>query len=259
MKILKILLGLILALILIIAAIAVNTRMDGEKQYAKYASVTSEALKAFTLKPFQVKANYQHVQSLPIMDISVSSSTGDRLARVNSLDATMMLCMKMYTLMIRPSYDYNLPVMSVDFIFMPFGKRIYVIEIIDPAKIDDANKKTCYEKMKAQYLKVASLPSSGTRDWYKNFLTDFSIHSKAEKKDDEVLLAVYKAYLDAYVAMVKNAQQLPPETSIIMKEGLEKYVSTLLSQGGPAVEVFKKILGPDGQKDYVRTVMFGLD
>jgi hypothetical protein len=259
MKILKILLGLILALILIIAAIAVTTRMDGEKQYAKYAAATNEALKAFTLKPFQVKANYQHVQSLPIMDISVTSSTGDRLARVNSLDATMMLCMKMYTLMIRPSYDYNLPVMSVDFIFMPFGKRIYVIEIIDPAKIDDANKKTCYEKMKSQYLKVANLPSSGTRDWYKNFLTDFSIHSKAQKKDDDVLLAVYKAYLEAYLAMAKNAQQLPPETSLKMKEGLEKYVSTLLSQGGPAVEVFKKILGPEGQKDYVRTVMFGMD
>ena len=44
-----------------------------------------------------------------------------------------------------------------------------------------------------------------------------------------------------------------------MKEGLEKYVSTLLSQGGPAVDVFKKILGADGQKEYVRTVMFGLD
>ena len=259
MKTLKILLGLILALILIVAAIAVNTRMDGEKQYAQYAAVTNEALKAFTLKPFQVRASYQHVQSVPIMDISVSSSTSDRLARVNSLDATMMLCMKMYTLMIRPSYDYNLPVMSVDFIFMPFGKRIYVIEIIDPAKIDDANKKICYDKMKAQYLKVASLPSSGTRDWYKNFLTDFSIHSKAQKKDDEVLLAVYKAYLEAYLAMAKNAQQLPPEISIKMKGGLEKYVSTLLSQGGPEVEVFKKILGPEGQKDYVRTVMFGMD
>ena len=259
MKILKILLGIIIALILIIAAIAVSTRLEGEKQYAQYAAVTTEALKAFQLKPNQVKAQYQHIQSLPLMDISVSSSTGDRLARVNSLDATMMLCMKMYTLMIRPSYDYNLPVLSVDFIFMPLGNRIYVIEIIDPSKIDDANKKTCYDTMKAQYVKVASLPSSGTRDWYKNFLTDFSLHSKAEKKDDAMLLAVYRAYLEAYLAMVKNAQQLPPETSLKMKQGIEKYVSTLLSQGGPAVEVFKKVLGPEGQKDYVRTVMFGLD
>jgi hypothetical protein len=259
MKIFKILLGLILALMLIIVAIAISTRMEGEKQYEKYAALTAEALKATPLKPYEVKEKYRHVRSLPLMDISVSSSTGDRLARVNSLDATMMLCMKMYTLMIRPSYDYNLPVMSVDFIFLPFGKRIYIIEIIDPAKISDTNKTTCYDKMRAEFAKIPALPSAGTRDWYKNFVTDFSIHCKAERKDDAMLLAVYKAYLDAYLSMAQNAQKLPPETSLKMKEGLEKYVSTLLSQGGPAVDVFKKILGADGQKEYVRTVMFGLD
>jgi hypothetical protein len=259
MKIVKILLWIIAVLIMIIAAIAISTRMEGEKQYAQYAAATAEALKAVPLKPYPVQEKYRHVRSLPLMDIAVSSSTGERLARVNSLDATMLLFMKMYTLMIRPSYDYNLPVMSVDFIFLPFGKRMYVIEIIDPAKIDDPNKKICYDTMKAAYAKVASLPSAGTRDWYKNFLTDFSIHARAEKADDAMLLAVYKTYLDAYIAMAHNAQKLPPETSLKMKEGLEKYVSTLLSQGGPAVDVFKKILGEDGQKEYVRTVMFGLD
>jgi len=259
MKIVKILLGVILVFVLIIAAIAISTRMEGEKQYAQFAAATAEALKAFPLKPYAVTEKYQRVRSLPLMDIAVSSSTGDRLARVNSLVATMLLFMKMYTLMIRPSYDYNLPVMSVDFIFLPFGKRMYVIEIIDPVKIDDPNKKICYDTMKGAYAKVASLPSAGTRDWYKNFLTDFSIHAKAEKTDDAILLAVYKAYLEAYIAMAQNAQKLPPETSLKMKEGLEKYVSTLLSQGGPAVDVFKKVLGAEGQKEYLRTVMFGID
>ncbi len=259
MKIIKILLWIIAVLVLIIAAIAISTRLEGDKQYAKYAGATAQALKAFPLKPYEVTEKYRHVRSLPLMDISVSSSTGDRLARVNSLDATMLMFMKMYTLMIRPSYDYNLPVMSVDFIFLPFGKRIYIIEIIDPAKIDDTNKKIFYEKMKAHYARVADFPSAGTRDWYKDFVTDFSIHSKADRKDDALLLEVYKTYLEAYLAMAQNAQKLPPETSLKMKEGLEKYVSTLLSQGGPAVDVFKKILGPEGQKEYVRTVMFGLD
>ena len=83
-------------------------------------------------------------------------------------------------------------------------------------------------------------------------LTDFSIHIKADKNNDDLLQSVYKAYLTAYVEMAKNAEQLPPEASAHMKEGIEKYVSTLLGQGGPAVDVFKKILGPDGQKEYVR-------
>ena len=259
MKIVKILLGVIVVLVLIIAAIAISTRLDGEKQFAQYAAITEQALKGFPLAPRAVKPEFQRVTSLPLIDISVASRQGDRLARVNVLDATMMLCMKMYTMMIRPSYDYNLPVLSVDFIFLPFGKRVYVMEVIDPARIDDPNKKACYDAMKAQHAKIAGLPPGATREWYKDFLADVSIHSKAEKKDDEVLLAVYKGYLEAYLAMAKNAGQLPPESRSRMKDGLEKYLSTLLGQGGPAVDVFKKVLGADGQKEYLRTVMFGVD
>jgi len=59
--------------------------------------------------------------------------------------------------------------------------------------------------------------------------------------------------------MARNAQQLPPETSAKMKDGLEKYLATLLGQGGPAVDVFKKVLGPEGQKEYIRKVMFGVE
>jgi hypothetical protein len=44
-----------------------------------------------------------------------------------------------------------------------------------------------------------------------------------------------------------------------VKQGLEEYVTTLLSKGGPAVEVFEKMLGKEGQEEYVRTVMFGLE
>jgi hypothetical protein len=40
---------------------------------------------------------------------------------------------------------------------------------------------------------------------------------------------------------------------------MEWYVDTLLAKGGPAVEVFKTLLGPEKQKEYVRTVMFGID
>lgn len=259
MKIVKILFAIIVVLALIIIAIAVSTRMEGDRQYARYEAVTAAALKSFKLKPFQVQEQYRRVTSFPLMDISVTSSTGERLARVNALDATMLQFMKMYTLMIRPSYAYNLPVLSVDFIFMPFGKRVYVIEVIDPARIDDANKKTYYGKMRTEFVKVAHLPSAGTRDWYEGFLTDFSIHAKAERGDDDLLLEVYRSYLENYLAMAKNARPLPPESSAKIKEGIETYVATLLGKGGPAVDVFKKILGPDGQQEYVRTVMFGLE
>ena len=40
---------------------------------------------------------------------------------------------------------------------------------------------------------------------------------------------------------------------------MEGYVSALLKRGGPAVNVFKFLMGPHKQQEYVRTVMFGVD
>lgn len=259
MSVRRLLVLLVSLLIAAVAAIAISTRLEGEAQLARYAEISEAALADFPLRPHPVSPQYQRVRSLPLMDITVTSSSGGRLARVNSLDATMLLCMKMYTLMIRPDESYNLPVLSVDFIFLPFGKRVYVIEVIDPARIGDANKQQHYARMRAVQAGLADLPSSGTRDWYRNFLTDFSVHSRATSADDARLQASYQAWLAAYLDMVREAPAVPAETSRALRAGTERYVSTLLAEGGPAVDVFRRILGPDGQQEYVRRVMFGLD
>jgi hypothetical protein len=59
--------------------------------------------------------------------------------------------------------------------------------------------------------------------------------------------------------MVENAVAVDAEQSARVRDGIERYVSTLLEQGGPAVDVFRQMLGPEGQQEYVRTVMFGLE
>lgn len=253
---------IILVLVCIVVFFVASTRKKADRMYHKYASYTDEVLsKRYDLKTFPVKPEYQKLHPwkfLKLFKIQVNSMSGDRMARVNSLDATMFLFMKMFTLMIRPDYKYNLPVLSVDFIFIG-KKRVYVIEVIDPAKIDDENKSAHYEKMKACMPKVEGFEEGPVRDWYKEFITDFSIHIKATQDDDDLLFDIYKIYLEAYLDMTDNAQALAPEMSEKIKAGLEKYVDTLLREGGPAVEVFKKMLGEEGQREYVRTVMFGLD
>jgi hypothetical protein len=86
-----------------------------------------------------------------------------------------------------------------------------------------------------------------------------SIHSRADRTRDDLLFDTYTAYLTAYLDMARNAQPLGAEESGKVKAGMEWYVDTLIAKGGPAVNVFKTILGPEKQKEYVRTVMFGLD
>jgi hypothetical protein len=82
---------------------------------------------------------------------------------------------------------------------------------------------------------------------------------KADSSRDEELFKIYQTFLEVYLDMAKNAQPLSPELRDRVKAGIENYVDTLLEKGGPAVDVFKKFLGPEGQREYVRTVMFGLD
>lgn len=254
---------LIILAVLIAAPFIIKARNEGKRMYELYDSYTRETLaKNFQLKPYPVKHEFQTIhplKALKLFKIIVSSQEGEKLSRVNSLDATIGLFMKMYTLLIRPDYNYNLPMLSADFIFIG-RKRVFVIEVIDPAHIKDENIKTHYEKMSAWMPEVRKFEQMETNmEWCKDILTDFSIHIKADRTKDDVLFDIYKTYLNAYIDMAKNAEPINPELSKKVQEGIEGYVSALLAKGGPAVNVFKTLLGPEKQKEYVRTVMFGVD
>ena len=116
-----------------------------------------------------------------------------------------------------------------------------------------------YAMMRARAGDVARFEQTGVRDWYKDYVTDFSIHIKTDRSQDDLLFDIYQTYLEAYVAMAQQAQKLDPEMSAKVKDGIEGYVATLLAKGGPAVDVFRQMLGPEGQQEYVRTVTFGLE
>jgi len=266
-KILKyfflIVLGLIILTVLVASPFIIKARNEGERMYKMYDSYTRETLaKHFQLKPYPIKQEYQKVhpwKALKLFKVLIQSQQGERFKRVNTLDATIGIFMKMYTLLILPNYNYNLPMLSVDIIFIG-GKRVFVIEIIDPARIKDENLETHYKKMRAWKPKVDSLEKSEVEmEWAENTVTDFSIHSRADRTQDKLLFEIYKSYLGTYIDMAKKAEPLSPGLSGKVQQGMEWYVNTLLAKGGPAVNVFKTLLGPEKQQEYVRTVMFGVD
>ncbi len=257
--------AIIIVIILVVLVLIITSviRQAGEKQYARYDSYTKEVLaKNFDLQPYAIKPEFQKIhpwKALKLLKFVVESQQTDKLARINTIDATMMLFMKMYTLLIRPNYAYNLPMLSMDFIFMG-SNRVFVIEVIDPANIDDENKEKYYDKMRAWQPELEKFePMDIEMEWAKNIVTDFSVHIKADKTKDDTLFEIYKTFLHAYIDMTKNAQKLAPEQSEKVQQGMDGYVSALLSRGGPAVNVFKQIMGSEKQQEYVRTVMFGVE
>ncbi len=88
---------------------------------------------------------------------------------------------------------------------------------------------------------------------------DFSIHAKADRAADELLFETYKKYLDAYIAMVKEARPISSEKTREVERATEGYVGTLISKGGPAVDMLTRLMGKEKMREYSRTAMFGLE
>ncbi len=267
LKIIKYLLYTLAGIIILVALIAtpliIKARSEGQRMYEKYDRYTEDVLaQSLPLDPYPIREEYRIVhpwKGLKLLRFAIEAWQTDKFKRINNLDASLMIFMKMYTLLILPNYNYNLPMLSVDIIFMG-GKRVFVIELIDPAGIRDDNLEAGYAKMRS--LK----PAEGTlekmevsMEWAEDAVRDVSIHSRADRTRDDLLFDVYTSYLNTYLEMAGNAQPLGVEESRKVKAGMEWYVDTLIAKGGPAVNVFKTLLGPEKQKEYVRTVMFGLD
>jgi hypothetical protein len=255
--------GIIILVALIATPLIIKARSEGQRMYAKYDRYTEDILaQSLPLASYPIREEYRIVhpwKGLKLLRFAIEAWQSDKFKRINNLDASLMIFMKMYTLLILPNYNYNLPMLSVDIIFMG-GKRVFVIELIDPAGIRDDNLEAGYAKMRS--LK----PAEGTlekmevsMEWAEDAVRDVSIHSRADRARDDLLFDIYTSYLNTYLDMARSAQPLSTEESGKVKAGMEWYVDTLIAKGGPAVNVFKTILGPEKQKEYVRTVMFGLD
>ena len=261
MVILKVLLVLIIAAILVAIALMVRARREGARQYEKYARYTKKVLaQSFDLKPCYVRDEFQLLKPWKAFGMFVNIAdlkTGDKFRRVNAFESTLGFFMKMFTILFFPDYQYYVPIMSVDIIFMG-GRRVFVIEIIDTAKIEDENIRAHYAQMRSLRPKVAPLRQKPVTRWYKDIITDFSIHAQEDRSKDDVLFEIYQAYLAAYIDMVRAAQPLNEELRAKAQKSVKEYVDNLIGQGGPAVDVLVKLLGVSKQKEYVYTVMFGL-
>jgi len=255
------LLALVFAAVLVVIVLMVKSRREGTQQYEKYASYTKEVLaQNFDLKPCYVRDEFQLLKPWKAFGMFVNIAdlkSGGKFKRVNAFESTLCLFMKMFTILFFPDHKYNVPLLSVDIIFMG-SRRVFVIEVIDTAKIEDENIRVHYEQMRALKPKVATLSQKPVTRWYKDIITDFSIHAQEDRSKDDVLFEIYQAYLAAYLDMVRAAQPLNEDLSATVQKSVKEYVDNLIGQGGPAVDVLVKLLGAEKQKEYVYTVMFGL-
>ncbi len=228
------------------------------RRYADYAR--SFLAEKFSLTSCSIKPEFRDLRPLKAFGMFRCVSEGkknERFRWVVISDSTIAFFMKMHTFFLIPDYCCNLPMMSIDIIFMG-RRRLFVIEVIDPAGIPDDHLKKHYAAFSRIKPEGTVLPEMPVNYWYRDILTDFSIHARTDSSADELLFETYCRYLEAYAAMAAGAEPVPAETALRIREKQMWYMETLLGQGGPAVNLLAKLMGEERQQEYVRTVMFGL-
>lgn len=215
----------------------------------------------WNLEPCMVRPEFKDlrpVKSLGLLRFKADVRRGGPFRWVHCCDTSMLLgCMKMHTLLFIPEHGYNLPMMSIDIIFV-CSRRVFVIEIIDPAQIEDAYLKRNYQSMLCLKPSADEMHEEPVSYWYKDILAECSIHTKQKVKNDDSIFATYCAYLDAYAAMVKGAGPAP-EHAAQVRDKQHWYVQSLIDSGGPAVNMLAKLMGSERALAYVWSTMFGYD
>lgn len=168
----------------------------------------------------------------------VSAMSGKGFLGLTQLDA----------LTITPT-ERDMPLMSYQRIGSA-GKDTLILELYDtllePAELKEVTD------VKNRF---AALPDHDREShWYDHLKLSPSLYKKGTKQHAEDFDRCALDFLRAYLTDAGNAPYCDPAAK---KEKVSVYVEGLLSQGGPAVDLFRKSLGEEKTAILLRNVLFG--
>lgn len=262
-------LSVVVLIVVVLIVLLIQMRTQSQRVFESYDQLARQSLKSnFTLSELPMSETYRLIhpwKTLKLIKVQAenyqaSSADGAvKLVHVTMLNTDIAGgAMKMYTLLIRPDYGYNLPILSVDVMLIGSTRMVY-IEMIDPAGTTAESWQAQYNSLSGWQAELQAQEQRPVTEWQKAVLHPYSIHIKSDAEHDAWLLEVFQAYLTAYLDMARNAQPTDAAASASQRAAIEGYVANLLNQGGPAVDTFKTLVGEEGQKIFVRQVMFGID
>lgn len=159
--------------------------------------------------------------------------------------------MKMDTLIVAPE-EKDLPLLSYDRIYA-MGNDTLIIELYDTMGEKKVNLSSVVEvKEKYAHLPERFADGEEPSHWYDNIRLSETTSKKGKKANSEDFDAYTLDYVRAYLKL--EAENCNREEKIARTE---IYASGLISQGGPATDVFKKEFGEEKTGNIIRKVLFG--
>ena len=159
--------------------------------------------------------------------------------------------MKMDTLVIAPKKK-DLPLLSYDRIYA-MGNDTLIIELYDTM----GEKKAELSSVRVIKEKFARLPErfaegEEPKHWYDDIRLPETTSKKGKKGNSGDFDAYTLEYIASFLSLVADDCEVEEKVA-----RTEVYASGLITQGGPATDVFKKEFGEEKTGDIIRRVLFG--
>ncbi len=146
--------------------------------------------------------------------------------------------------------DYDLPLLSYDYIHAP-GKDKLLLELYDTQLAP-----IFMGPMEQAAADFPDLPDERKKPHWSNDLLLPGSASKAAKGKRDRLRDMTAAWLDAYLELAKTAR---PCARAEKQAAVRAYVDRLMTEGGVAVDQFKKLLGDETADQLLRQYIFSSD
>ena len=154
--------------------------------------------------------------------------------------------MRMETGVFSPT-DLDGPILSFDHI-KAVGKETLIIELYDCTFSHPAFDEI--EEVKKRYESIPDYDPG--QHWYDAMRLPVSVFKQGRKVTEEMSM-LFKDYSDIYFRLLKGCLPCDPDEK---KKCNGEFVNGLLSNGGPAVDTFRKMMGDEKTETFLRNYMF---
>ncbi|MBQ6126303.1 MAG: hypothetical protein IJI77_04710 [Erysipelotrichaceae bacterium] len=163
----------------------------------------------------------------------------------------MMGLMKMETAVLT-AQEKDLPLFNLDRI-VAMGKNTQLVEFYD-SQIKPLSQEAYDGFMKIKETSEKFEDYVSGKRWYDSILYPFTYGQKSGK--EKAFDAVCERYIEEYLKQAKEAEKCDPAKK---QEKISAFAEELVSQGGPAVDQFKKLFGEETARRIVLKHMYGAD
>lgn len=248
--VLKVIVGIVLALIIVVAFIA-STNV---KAMNSCIDATLKELEAnYTVSKVNA-GEYEEMKLFGLMKFDVDQYRIEQLGNLSVMRVNMGL-MQMATFVITPS-DKNMPLLSADYMYILSNRKCY-LEFYDVVKEKDEPYNQLLDKLsqvKDSYGQLEDIET--TPAWYQHLLT-VTTYKAGKTSEDALLGQMLVDNLHVYLEHSKGLSLLSEEDKVQKLAITMEYTDGLIEKGGISTDVFKKALGDDETKRFFDNAFFG--